>query len=297
VDPYGWAVLTAALDVTRLGGRAPLPVDLLRVAAPGYCTSAQQAQAPPDWFERALAYATGKLHGAAAALSPAGAGVMGQVAGYTVADYLLQHASRERRPARMPASTWDALLSHIRDPADAAWLALSAERRLLYCYAIPLYRHAADAGVRAAALQLARLLAGRGDLDEAEQILPDRADSGPGKIHAALGACDDLGRATGHPGAAETTVITPLTTDSRPPGAGAGSEQWLAAGGGAARASVWWPGGRGGLERGLDGVGDKLRGLGLDGDVAAEQHAVDDLPGVPGRILRADGHCQASFLR
>ena len=37
-----------------------------------------------------------KLHGAAAALSPAGAG-MGQVAGYTVADYLLQHASRERR--------------------------------------------------------------------------------------------------------------------------------------------------------------------------------------------------------
>src|SRR5271166_5696196 len=38
----------------------------------------------------------------------------------------------------------------------------------------------------------------------------------------------------------------PLTTDSRPPGAGAGSEQRLAAGGGAAWASAWWPGGRGG---------------------------------------------------
>jgi hypothetical protein len=49
---------------------------------------------------------------------------------------------------------------------------------------------------------------------------------------------------------------------------------------------AWWPGGRGGLERGLDGVGDKLRGLRVDGDVAAEQHAADDLPGVPGRILR-----------
>ena len=138
-------MLTAALDAARLGARAPLSADLLRAAAPGYCTSQQQAEAPDNWFEQALAYATGKLHGAAAALSPAGAG-MGQVAGYTVADYLLQHASRERRYARVPASTWDAILSHIRDPADAARLADSASSRLLYRYAIPLYRHAADAG-------------------------------------------------------------------------------------------------------------------------------------------------------
>jgi hypothetical protein len=44
------------------------------------------------------------------------------------------------------------------------------------------------------------------------------------------------------------------------------------------------------LERGLDGVGDELRGLGVDGDVAAEQYAADDLPGVAGRILRVGGH-------
>ena len=133
-DPYAWAVLTAALDVARLGARAPLSADLLRAAAPGYCTSQQQAEAPENWFEQALAYATGKLHGAAAALSPAGAG-MGQVAGYTVADYLIQHASRERRYARVPASTWDAVLSHIRDPADAARLADSA--RTGCCTATP----------------------------------------------------------------------------------------------------------------------------------------------------------------
>ena len=84
---------------------------------------------------------------------------MGQVAGYTVADYLIQHASRERRYARVPASTWDAILSHIRDPADAARLADSARNRLLYRYAIPLYRHAADAGDEHAARSLAALLA------------------------------------------------------------------------------------------------------------------------------------------
>jgi hypothetical protein len=174
-DPYAWAVLTAALDVARLGARAPLSADLLRAAAPGYCTSTQQAEAPENWFEQALAYATGKLHGAAAALNPAGAG-MGQIAGYSAADYLIQHASRERRSARAPAGTWDAILSHIRDPADAARLADSARIWLLYRYAIPLYRQAADAGDGYAAYRLADLLAARGDLDE----LRGRADAGHG---------------------------------------------------------------------------------------------------------------------
>ena len=167
-DSYAWAVLTAALDAARLGARAPLSADLLRAAAPGYCTSAQRAEAPDNWFEQALAYATKKLHGAAARLAPAGTG-MGQVAGYTVADYLLQHAARERRSSRVPASAWDALISHIRDPADAARLAGSAEGRLLYCYAIPLYRHAVDAVDRSAARQLVSLLAGCGDLDELQR--------------------------------------------------------------------------------------------------------------------------------
>ena len=163
-SPYAWAVLTAALDAARLGARLPLSADFLRAAAPGYCTSQQQAEAPDNWLEQALAYATGKLYGAAAALSPTGPG-MGRVAGYTVADYLIQHASRERRYARVPASTWDAILNHISDPADTVRLADSAERRLLYRYAIPLYRHAADAGDGNAASAAAALLYGRGDLD------------------------------------------------------------------------------------------------------------------------------------
>jgi hypothetical protein len=57
-SPYAWAVLTAALDAARLGVRAPLSVDFLRAAAEDYCTSQQQAEAPDNWFEQALAYAT-----------------------------------------------------------------------------------------------------------------------------------------------------------------------------------------------------------------------------------------------
>jgi hypothetical protein len=172
-SPYAWAVLTAALDVARLGAHTPLSSGLLRAAAQGYCTSQQQAEALENWFEQALTYATRKLHGAVAALSPAGAG-MGQVVGYMAADYLIQHASRERRYAVVPASTWDAVLSHIRDPTDTARLADSARGRLLYGYAIPLYRYAADAGNRSAALRLASLLSKRGDVDG----LRARADTG-----------------------------------------------------------------------------------------------------------------------
>ena len=187
-DPYAWAVLTAALDAARLGARAPLSSDFLHVAAPGYCTSQQQAEAPGNWFEQALTYAAGKLHGAAAALAPAAVG-MGQTTGYTAADYLLQHASRERRSARVPASTWDAALSHIRDPIDAVRLADSARHRLLYRYAIPLYRHAADAGDAGAAFRLARLLADCGDLDGAMQALRTRATADKG---VTLGELIDL---------------------------------------------------------------------------------------------------------
>ncbi len=172
-DPYGWAVLTAALDAARLGARAPLSAEFLRAAAPGYCTGQQQAEAPENWFAQALAYATAKLQGAVTALGPAGVS-MGQVAGYTAADYLIQHASRERRSARVPASTWDAVLGYVRDPADTSRLAHSANKRLLYRYAIPLYRHAADVGDGWAAVSLAGLLARRGDLDE----LRARADAG-----------------------------------------------------------------------------------------------------------------------
>ena len=175
-SPYAWAVLTAALDAARLGARSPLSIEFLRAAASGYCTSQQQAEAPENWFEQALTYATAKLHGTATAFSPAGVG-MGQIAGYTAADYLIQHASRERRNERVPARTWDAIVSYIRDPADIAWLADSARNRLLYCYAIPLYRHAADAGDRTAAFRLAELLAQRGDLNEAVQILRPLADA------------------------------------------------------------------------------------------------------------------------
>jgi hypothetical protein len=154
---YGGAVITAALDARRVGAHAPVTRDLLAAAAPGYLTAGQQATAPPDWLDRALAYATTPLHGATAALSPVAAG-MGTIGGYAVADYLHQHARRARRTVPLPDPAWRALVDH-HHPDDTYSLADGAERRGRPAVAAALYRGAADAGDRVAARRLATLLA------------------------------------------------------------------------------------------------------------------------------------------
>ena len=73
------------------------------------------------------------------------------------------------------------------------------------------------------------------------------------------------------------------------------SEQRLAVGGGNTPVAARRLGQSAGVDRGLHGGGDELGGLGVDGDVAAEQHAADDLPRVPGQVLRAVGLVSSLF--
>ncbi|MEU4574649.1 hypothetical protein [Nonomuraea sp. NPDC023979] len=167
-DAYAAAVLTAAVDATRLGVASPLPAVLLREAAPGYCDARQRAKAPANWFESALAYLTEELHGATSALAPiAGShGGMGQTAGYRVADYLQQHAQAERRRAKIPATCWQAMTDHLTDPSDQTRVGNAAQSRLLYRYSNSLYRNAAQTGDLGAVFQWAKLQAERGQVEE-----------------------------------------------------------------------------------------------------------------------------------
>ena len=72
------------------------------------------------------------------------------------------------------------------------------------------------------------------------------------------------------------------------------SGQRPAANAGNPRSPARPPGGLTGLERGLDGGRDELRGLRIDDDVPAQQHVADDLPGVRERAGRASGGGAAS---
>jgi tetratricopeptide (TPR) repeat protein len=180
-DPYGQAVITAALDARRVGATASLSRVFLEAAAPAYVTGHQRASAGADWLDQALGYATTQLRGATAALCLVAAG-MGRVAGYTAADYLHQHARRTRRTAPLPDAAWQALVDH-HHPDDTLRLADSAHRRMRLVYAEIFYRQAADAGDWDAVRRLADLLVKQARTDEAVTMLRARVDAGDG--HAA----------------------------------------------------------------------------------------------------------------
>ncbi|GGM45125.1 hypothetical protein ACFFX1_43080 [Dactylosporangium sucinum] len=182
-DPYARAVIAAAVDLTRLGVLHPISATCLRAAARGYCSTRERAAAKPDWFDTALAYATKSMLGAAAALRPEAVD-MGEVDGYTVADFLQQQAGGARHAEPVPDSAWQAAVEHVGDVEDLGRLARGAERTLRYRYAVDLYRRISPI-TPADALRRAALLALRGEFDELG-ALADGGDDEAGRRLAEL---------------------------------------------------------------------------------------------------------------
>jgi hypothetical protein len=164
-DAYGAAVISAAADARRLGVTGPLGREFLADAAVGYLSSAHRATAPADWLDRALGYATTPLHGAASALAPVDGGAIGTVAGYVIADYLLQRARATRRTTSPPVRIWQALLEHVDDTDALTRIADQAERRMRYHTAEQVYGILAGRGSLYAVIRLVLLLSwqGRGE--------------------------------------------------------------------------------------------------------------------------------------
>jgi TIR domain len=168
-DPYGKAVITAAVDVRRLGAHTPPSRELLEALALAYLKPTELALAPPDWSERALRYATTLVRRAAAALTPVGERI-GQISGYVVADYLYQHASRVRRSQGLPDAAWQAIAGH-HDARDAHRLADAAKRRMRHEDCEAIYKRAAEHGDVKAARELIDMLTTESRIDEALGVM------------------------------------------------------------------------------------------------------------------------------
>ncbi|WP_261562884.1 tetratricopeptide repeat protein [Frankia tisae] len=220
---HTWALIAAATDARRVGVRSPLSADLLRASIPGYLTPTERAKAPINWFETALSYATTELHGAASVLAPV-AEEMGAPTGYSVADYVYQHALQTRRSAVPPETAWIAYVEHLSDSADRLAVADSAEDRKLYHQAERLYRSVGPVALPSLALLqfkagrnseaedswraaitaiddpnsriwLAGRLADRDRFDEAEQLLREAIAAGLVDGRSRLGSLlEKLGR-------------------------------------------------------------------------------------------------------
>ena len=142
--PHTKAVLDAAIDAWLLGHHAPLPAAMLEVAAAGYLNKRERAVSV-NWLDDALAQATTKIKGAVAPLTAVrtrrGAGAAD---GFLVADYLLQHASRNPRPPLQPTEVWEALASHTVRADDHLRIAQGAMKRGYGHQAVLHFRSAAE---------------------------------------------------------------------------------------------------------------------------------------------------------
>jgi hypothetical protein len=172
-DAHARAVMSVVLDAARLGVRSPIPAAVLRSAAPGYCDDRARARADPGtWFERAVSYATKELNGAASVLAPVAAPdtAMGEIAGYQIADFLLDRLGPARRRAEIPSTFWKAC--RLLGPSDARRLGEAAENRLRYGPAARLYARACeDVTDVHAAERLARLYENAGRHADAADVL------------------------------------------------------------------------------------------------------------------------------
>lgn len=129
----GKAVMSAAMDLCRVGHDRMIPRPLLEMAAAAYVTSRQWQQLDDDWFEEGLRFATRPVSGAIAPLTqwrPHPHQAAPTVPTLELADYLQQHARRHPPSRPMPATSWEAAIRHAA-PADQIAMAQHAGRRQL----------------------------------------------------------------------------------------------------------------------------------------------------------------------
>ncbi|MGW5317854.1 hypothetical protein [Nocardia thailandica] len=165
----GKAVITAAMDLVRLGHANAIPLTLLREASTAYIDDTTWATRATNWFETALAEISQECKGARGPVSPADDRALNSRMGvrrrrgvpegeqrYQLADYLDQHSRRERAERTPTVRFWEAAADHA-DADSQERLGDSAWHRGLYRDAAQLYKIASGAGNSVASSRLFRL--------------------------------------------------------------------------------------------------------------------------------------------
>ncbi|MFV2020610.1 hypothetical protein [Micromonospora sp. LOL_023] len=171
------SVITAAIDIGRMGIGGPLSDLLLKTAAQVYMDSETLARAPVDWYDSAISYAIKPLKGAVSALIPV-AGIAGITEGYRLADYLIQYGGKAMSSQFIPNALWRIVAEQVHDPTDLKSLGDAAELRGLYGYAESALRRSMAGGNSDAGNLLVRLLEDQGRSEDAIVVARSAAATG-----------------------------------------------------------------------------------------------------------------------
>ena len=180
-DPYGAAVITAAVIARRCGHPEPLPADVLESLAETVLTPAERGRATAGWFQAGLDWARTPVRGLAAPLTPQ-ASTPGIIEGDQLSDVLGQHAARHPSVPGHTISdaTWLLLINRANPEACYQIANVAYERRALHQSPITerATRKAADGGYTGAMYNLGVLLGQEGRHDEAEEWYRKAAKAG-----------------------------------------------------------------------------------------------------------------------
>jgi tetratricopeptide (TPR) repeat protein len=123
-NPYGGALISAAVDARVCGHPEPIPLELLETLATVHLSGAQRAHANAEWLTDALQWACEPVRGSAAPISPYAAKI-GHLDGYSVSDILVQNRHSTLTDSPIPDRQWD-LLVESAAPSACTPLGLAA---------------------------------------------------------------------------------------------------------------------------------------------------------------------------
>ena len=178
LDPHGRAVITAAMDLCRLGYQSPITPSMLQDAVPGYL-SARDRAVSVGWLATALEAASQEVNGVRALGPLRIQSGMGDADAYILHDYLANFSVRYRKDVLIPRDVWEALHVHATESDDRIRLAWEAVFRHLDRLAVKFLTPVVNSSYPDEdGLRLVWLLENAGHEAQALNILRNAADGG-----------------------------------------------------------------------------------------------------------------------
>ncbi|MBT2231669.1 tetratricopeptide repeat protein [Nonomuraea sp. NEAU-A123] len=169
--PVAGAIISAAIDIRRVGYQAPVPRELLAKTYTHYLDPRIRHRSDLSTFDEGLAWATQLVKGASACLTQDASDT------FHPFDYLIDHVQHASDLHQIPSTLWPEVLAHA-SIADTVIIGLSASFADQRKVSEQAFRRAAETGNIGAMYSLGVILKSAGQTKEAEQWYRRAAETG-----------------------------------------------------------------------------------------------------------------------